>query len=140
MSLESKTDVQCPKCGHTQTVTIWRTLNADISPDAREDLLAGRLNVFQCERCDCQVGLVVPLLYHDMGRQFMVQYHPFNALDDPEFFRDYDSRGESVSAAKLSRMVAARVGMDYTARVHVVFHMSELVRYIVFRERLYAHH
>ena len=139
MSLESVTDVQCPECGHNQAVTVWRSLNADVTPEAREDLLAGRINVFQCEQCDCQAELKVPLLYHDMHRRFLVQYHPFEALDDPEFFREYDARGERVAAAQMSGM-ASGGGMEYPARVHVVFQMSELVRYVVFRERLYAHH
>lgn len=48
MSMESQTDVQCPTCGHSQAVSVWRSLNAHISPEAREELLAGRINVFQC--------------------------------------------------------------------------------------------
>ena len=81
----------------------------------------------------------MPLLYHDMRRQFLVQFHPFEALDAPEFFDEYDARGESVAALKMSRM-APGGGMEYASRVHVVFQMSELVRYVVFRERLHDHH
>lgn len=139
MSQIEQTDVQCPTCGHSQSVTVWHSLNADIDPEAREELLAGRINVFQCERCDCQVTLTVSLLYNDMTRQFMAQYHPFDALEDPEFFRDYNTRGESVAAVEGSKLIAGG-GMDYMVRVHVVFLMSELIRYIVFRERLHAHH
>ena len=88
MSLESQTNVQCPKCGDNQAVTVWRSLNADVSPEAREDLLAGRINVFDCAKCECKAGLGVPLLYHDMRRQFLVQFHPFEALDDPDLLID----------------------------------------------------
>ena len=116
-----------------------RSLNADISPEARLDLLDGRVNFFRCERCDCQGLLPVPLLYHDMGRRFMVEYHPFEALDDPEFLSNFDPSGESVAGAETSRN-AADGGFDYVARRHVVFHMGELVRYVVFRERLHDHH
>lgn len=139
MSMESPTDVQCPTCEHRQSVTVWRSLNADMSPEAREELLAGRINVFRCERCDFQADLEVSLLYHDMKRQFMAQYHPFDALEDPEFFLDFNPRGESVAATELSQTFAGG-GMDYMVRVHVVFLMSELIRYIVFRERLHVHY
>lgn len=139
MSLESQTNVQCPKCGYNQAVTVWRSLNADVSPEAREDLLAGRINVFDCAKCDCKAGLGVPLLYHDMRRQFLVQFHPFEALDDPELFSEYDARGDSVAAAQMSQMSPGG-GMEYASRVHVVLQMRELVRYVVFRERLHAHH
>lgn len=139
MSKVSQTDVRCPKCGHAQSVTVWESLNADVSPAAREDLLAGRINAFRCEQCNSRVVLSVPLLYHDMGRRFMAKYHPFEALDDPAFFHEYDALGESAAAALVSRQ-RPDLYKEYMGRVHVVFQMSELIRYVVFRERLHAHH
>jgi hypothetical protein len=138
MSLESQADLQCPECGHSQSVTVWRSINADLDPAARSALLSGQINVFHCKRCQHQAQFPVALLYHDMTRQFLVQYYPFDALDDLTFLEEFNQQGESNAPAGMSQMLAAR-GIDYASRVHVVFQMTELVRYVVFREHLFAY-
>jgi hypothetical protein len=69
----------------------------------------------------------------------MAQYYPVESLEDAEFLRGFNSRGEPVAFAKLSRRVAGEEP-DYATQVHIVFQMSELLQYIMFRERLHAHY
>ena len=72
MSLKQVIQYSCPRCGTRQPFTIWQTLNASIDPQARTDLLQGRLLEFVCNRCKEHTGVNYPLLYHEPDRQFMI--------------------------------------------------------------------
>jgi len=117
------------------------SLNADISPEAREALFQGKINAFECASCHTTVVVPVPLLYHDMGRRFVVQYFPAQALDDDAFLEHFTADGTDRSTAdmldKLPETVRAMRGLDYMQRPHIVFNMAELVRYVAFRERVF---
>jgi hypothetical protein len=68
-----------------------------------------------------------------MKRQFWVRYCPFEWLDKDGFFDYFTSQRE----AKTDSGPEANV---YIFRPpHIVFDMGELVRYIIFRERLFEH-
>jgi len=64
MSLERNEWITCPKCNNRQQVTVWESLNVTLNPKLREDLLAGKMNSFQCETCGCAARIETPLLYH----------------------------------------------------------------------------
>jgi hypothetical protein len=140
MTIERPAEVCCPKCEHEQTVTLWDSLNADVSPEAREDLFEGKINTFECASCASRVFVPIPLLYHDMRRRFCVQYFPFQALEEKSFLDRFDNDGsdlipfEAVARIKKPSYPAA---MAYLRSPHVVFDMGELVRYVLFRERLH---
>ncbi len=51
MSMERPVVLSCPECEHARTVVFWDTLNADVSPETREQLLQRKINVFECEAC-----------------------------------------------------------------------------------------
>lgn len=136
MSIEEPVEVECPDCGEWQKTTVWRTLNATLDPEAKDALLRGEINVFRCGTCDVVEPLPVDLLYHDMRKRFCVQFYPVHWLDDDGFFdrftRDADLR------TRIPHPLAASA--EYIARAHIVFELGELVRYVVFRDRLEQHH
>ena len=131
MSMHSKDDVACAKCGHSQSIVIWQSLNASLDPDARADLLAGRINSFQCNSCGSTGILQVPLLYIDIPRVLIAWYHPPELLDHDSLSDAFDIYGSPH---------VHLLPLDYKGfipHIHVVFDMGELVRYVLFRERLY---
>jgi CpXC protein len=57
MSLCHSVVVGCASCRRTKVVMLWQSLNADVSPEAREQLLEGKINVFECDGC----GQIFPI-------------------------------------------------------------------------------
>lgn len=73
----TKTDrrkITCPSCGESCEATIWDSLNADLNPDEKLELIDGTLFDFICPECGQSTTLDYPLLYHDMAHAVMVSY------------------------------------------------------------------
>lgn len=140
MSIHGEKEIACPKCGKAQTVTIWESIDAYSDPEARTALFEARINRFDCPACDFDDLVPVPLLYHDWKRQFVVQFFPFGWLDEPEFVSRFTADGRDRQVAELfERALQAKKlppGAE-PAEPHVVFDMPELVRYVLFRERVF---
>lgn len=74
MSMERKETITCPECGHTQDFIVWQTLNGDLNPDAKQQLLDGSLFSFECKKCGHKSNVDYGILYHDMTHKAMVYY------------------------------------------------------------------
>ena len=74
MSMESKETYTCPECGHEQECTVWHSLNGDMNPEAKQQLLDGTLFLSECSNCGRKSNLDYGILYHDMTNQTMVYY------------------------------------------------------------------
>ena len=124
-------------------MTIWESIDADPDPEARTALFEARVNRFDCPACDFDALVPVPLLYHDRKRQFVVQFFPFGWLDEPGFVSRFTSDGRDRQVAEMfERALKAKKippGAE-PAEPHVVFDMPELVRYVLFRERVFDAH
>jgi len=140
MSSHREEQIACPKCGKEQTVTIWESIDADPDPEARTALFEARINRFDCPACDFDALVPLPLLYHDRKRQFVVQFFPFGWLDEPEFVARFTADGRDRQVAEMfeQALKAKKIppGAE-PAEPHVVFEMQELVRYVLFRERVF---
>src|SRR5512139_176949 len=140
MSMKREEEIPCPKCGTKQTVTLWSSIDADPDPEARAALFEAQINRYDCSGCDFDALVPVPLLYHDRRRQFVVQYFPFGWLDEEGFVERFtaDGRDRQVIEAFEQARTAKRIppGAE-PMEPHVVFEMAELVRYILFRERVF---
>ena len=78
MSINYKQSIKCPKCDHLQDVNVWSSITCDDSPDLKQDLLKGKINIFHCEDCE-QIALIpTPLLYHDKENKLLVSFTPCN--------------------------------------------------------------
>lgn len=116
-------------------MTVHKSINATRDPAARQALLEGKVNWFACPKCDQKGYLLVSLLYHDMDRRFLVQYHPFPAIQSNEFLSQFDPSGNvRLEPSKLALDIDRK--LSYFREMHVVFDMAEMVRYILFREKL----
>jgi len=143
MSIHREEEIACPKCGKAQTVTIWESIDADPDPAARTALFEAQVNRFDCPACDFDALVPLPLLYHDRKRQFVVQFFPFGWLNEPEFTARFtaDGRDQQVAEAFAQALKAKKIppGAE-PVEPHVVFDMTELVRYVLFRERVFDAH
>ena len=80
MSMERKETITCPECGHTQDFIIWQTLNGDLDPEAKQQLLDGTLFRFECNKCGHKSNVDYGILYHDMMHQAMIYYVDENSV------------------------------------------------------------
>lgn len=125
--------IQCPHCENKQDVTIWHSVNVSLNPDLKKKLFDWEINTLSCNKCDKKVFLDTPLLYHDMTQKFCVQYYPSEMLKDPSFFLLFDADGclKMESTRKIFEL-----GEDYVRKPHIVFDMTEMLRYILFRDQI----
>ena len=135
MSVKESVEAKCPACGEESSTTVWRSMNVTQDPDAKELLLAGTVNVFQCPKCGYESMLDIDFLYHDMERNLCVQYYPYERLADDGFLANFTIDAEPAIAVPEGMQV--KTGMEYLTHPHIVFDMGELVRYVAFRDRLY---
>lgn len=80
MSLNSKKSVKCPKCGQMSDIVVWNSITVKDSADLKQDVLAGKINMFHCASCSYSALMPVPLLYHDEEKKLLISFSP---CDDP---------------------------------------------------------
>ena len=136
MTATETIDFACPKCKEVSKVVIHKSINATTDPTARQALLEGKVNFFACPKCSTKGYVLISLFYHDMDRKFIVQYHPFPAVRNDEFLRQFDPAGRpKLDSAKLAQEIDNK--LSYFRDMHVVFDLAEMCRYVAFRERLH---
>lgn len=134
MTKRSEQEACCPACGHTQDVTVWQSVNVTLNPDLRERLFNADVNIFECDSCGEKAFIPAPILYHDMEREFCVQYFPFPSIQhEHEGWSDWFTEEGNL---KMEGVPELEIG-NYVFEPHVVFNMDEMVRYIYFREKLH---
>jgi hypothetical protein len=135
MSSNSLLEVECPSCKAKQDILIWQSINVTRDPDLKEQLFTGKINYFSCGNCDFEGFITAPLVYDDMERKICVNYVPVEYLEDEEYLK-----GSFTPDAKIRLSLTADTAhiadMDYFRNAHIVFSMAELIRYILFRDRL----
>ncbi|MCX6088960.1 MAG: CpXC domain-containing protein [Candidatus Atribacteria bacterium] len=133
MSVQEVIDFDCPSCGSKQKVEIFRSINVTENPELKTELLEGRINIFHCPDCDFEGSLPVDLLYHDMEKQFCVQFFPFQWTAGAGFIRQF-----GVNEGEIVRVIPDTNTQipEYFLRAHIVFNMNELIRYLVFMEKV----
>ena len=135
MSRKEQIAVTCTQCSHEQKATLWRSVNVTLDPEAKKEVLGGKLNFFQCSKCNYQSSLDADLVYHDMEKEFIVMYYPLTSLGEVDLTSEFDRHGRF--AFDLGENPAGETAYDYGKDIHVVFDMNELARYVFFREKLF---
>ncbi len=126
--IDSQT-IKCPECGNSQDVVLCDSLNVDLNPDIREKLFSGEINVFKCNSCEFEAFINKPLLYHDMTRQYCVQYFPPELTEDDKFYANFNSAGKFD--------IPGIPDGNYLKEPHIVFNINEMIIYITFRDKLF---
>jgi hypothetical protein len=57
-------------------ITIWQSINVDLDPEMREQVLSDQAYTFVCPSCRFRQGLAYTSLYHDQSQKFMVYWLP----------------------------------------------------------------
>lgn len=63
--------IRC-SCGHTFSARLYESVNTQLSAEAVEKFLRGELNRPVCPNCHERVWILIPVLFNDMDRKFMV--------------------------------------------------------------------
>ncbi|MDO4617925.1 MAG: CpXC domain-containing protein [Clostridia bacterium] len=84
MSVNYKETVKCPKCQKESDITIWEFITVKDSPDLKEDLLKGKLNIFECDECGERALFPAPILYHDEDKKLVLSFFSTNSPEETE--------------------------------------------------------
>ncbi len=84
MSLNTQEKIKCPKCQAINDITLWQSITVSDSPDLKDELLKGRLNILSCTECSAKALVPTPLLYHDEEKKLMFSFIPTNSREDAE--------------------------------------------------------
>ncbi len=133
MSKMFTTELKCPHCKNIQKVEIWESINVTLDPELKAKLFDNKINLFNCGECKKEAFVEAPLLYHDMDRKFCVQYYPTEYLEHKDFYHQFTMDGE-ISMSDMPEVFADAV--TYMSKPHIVFDMNEMIRYVMFRDRL----
>ena len=138
MTMAREQEVACPRCAKTVPTRIWSTLNVTVDPERKEQLFRGEINLFSCPYCGLESHMPVPLLYHDMESAFLVQFYPPESLEDETFHRGFSPDGRIVPAPGGAAEEAPweQLVPLLAERIHLVFSMNELLRFVTFRHGL----
>lgn len=74
MSRKHWEEINCPACGHSREIIVWDSLNGDLDPEAKGQLMNGTLFTVECSGCGQRFNVHYNMLYHDMAHHAMV-YH-----------------------------------------------------------------
>ena len=72
----AKTSVSCPNCHQPITIELTRLFDMNTNPDAKEALLSGSANYFQCPVCKYQGVYPTPIVYHDPEKELLLTFFP----------------------------------------------------------------
>ena len=137
MSKKNKIEVTCPHCQEKQSALIWSSLNATLDPAAAQDLRKGRINRANCQNCEKELPLKIGLLYHDMERSFCTQYFPIEMVFWENLAARFNQYGNLKGGFDPKVVTEDAKPYNYMDHIHLVFSMEELVRYVLFREKLF---
>jgi hypothetical protein len=75
----SRVQTSCPNCNQPVVAEIYQVVDVKQDPRLKELLLAGRLNLTQCQVCGFQGQLPAPLIYHDREKELLLTFTPPDA-------------------------------------------------------------
>lgn len=76
MPKATQTTIQCAQCGQPVRATVNTVIDAGQDPQAKINLLSGRLNVAVCPNCGSPNTVLTPILYHDPSKELLISYVP----------------------------------------------------------------
>ena len=130
MSMPQTEKVECPHCGKKQKVTYYKSINVSLEPKLKDRLFNGDINFLTCKNCEKKTYLDVDLLYHDMEKEFCVQYYPPQFIQQKSTYELFE-KSFPIKCKKLPE--------DYKGHLqhpHIVFNMNEMLYTILFYENL----
>ena len=72
----ARIQTSCPNCSQPMVAEIFQVVDVSKEFQLKEVLLAGGLNLAQCQVCGFQGQLPVPLVYHDKEKELLLTFSP----------------------------------------------------------------
>ena len=72
MSKYHTTEVVCPACKKPYNIQIWDSVNAQLNPEKKEEILSNTFYKTICPHCNEETDCVYDFLYHDMNKKYMI--------------------------------------------------------------------
>ena len=79
-----KIQTSCPNCKQPLIADVHQVIDVKEDPQLKELLLAGGLNLVQCQVCGFQGQLPVPLVYHDREKDLLLTFTPPETQSEPQ--------------------------------------------------------
>ncbi len=70
------TQITCPNCQTPYTAEIHQVIDSEATPQLKQQLLAGQLNVAVCPSCGAGGQMMTPMLFHDADHEMFVIFMP----------------------------------------------------------------
>jgi len=122
MSEKQPYKIKCPKCGESQEVLLFESLNIKKEPELRDLLMANKVNEVICGSCEFSFRVDKPLLYIDPDHQMMIYLIPAGEAQ-------YDTGEDQFN--DFIRNMLGLLPVDFRApEVQLVFSRVELVERI----------
>ncbi len=84
MSIVKNAPVQCSHCGHSHSLTVYRSINTAEDPGLRGLLCNGSLFIWTCPECGTRNLVRYDCLFHDPQRRYMVWLLPEGRVSEAE--------------------------------------------------------
>lgn len=120
--------INCPNCGHENSVILWEKINVDMNPDLKEQLFDESINNLVCSKCNYKSRVDLPLYYNDVKKKFfiyLVPDYPVGAEEEKKLIGNLNDQTLSILDA------------GYDNRKRVVFEYYNLLeKILIFDEDL----
>jgi len=80
MSQVRTEEFECPHCHKTGEFEIWNSINVDLNPELREQVMNDEIFMNRCPHCGKVFGIPFSFIYHDMHNRFML----FFGFEEPD--------------------------------------------------------
>lgn len=122
MSEKQPYTIKCPKCGESQNVELYESLNVRKAPELRDQLMSNKINEVTCPSCQFVFRVDKPLLYIDQDHQLMIYLIPASE-------NQYDTGEDQFN--EFIRNMLGLLPADFRApEVQLVFNRVELIERI----------
>ncbi|MEO1288990.1 MAG: CpXC domain-containing protein [Chloroflexota bacterium] len=132
--------VNCPACNTQQEVEVYQTINVTLNPDLKQSLFEGNINILNCSECDNRTPIDTTFLYHDMIQQLAIYYYPPTLIREDEFLKQFNVDGTLNHDTSMFPNEKLDDMAYLMQRPQIVFSMTDLLTYVVFRDRLMSVH
>jgi hypothetical protein len=127
VSSGDRMDITCA-CGEVFEAVIWQSANVKVSPQLRDAIVNGTMNVVTCPACGARFHVEVPLLYHDPENHEWIWVYPAR----------YDVEAGQVAAEveEMWNRIAStmppdlRQTIETTYKIRLLFGMDALVAHL----------
>lgn len=71
-----QTQINCPQCRAPVMADVHQLLDVDRVPQFKQMLMAGQLNMAQCQNCGWVGQVAMPLVYHESAHDLLISFVP----------------------------------------------------------------